>query len=221
MDLRVHTPTSIGLKGVEGILDVAPALVRLAKVKGIDVLGISDYYNGDFLDRVQQAAQNTKITVIPGLDLLVSVGNCDDVEISCLFPENFGSEDVRTVLNSLGVKCVDSDDSIFRVDLNITKIIERIEQVGGVLIPSRMDRTPGRRGVIPILVEEFGFRTFDLALIESAAYFEQNWPQYSFNLFSFSNANALAQVGSRITRVSLPHPTFAELKSVVMRQLLA
>jgi PHP family Zn ribbon phosphoesterase len=218
MDLRVHTPNSLGYRGIEG-LDTAPALVRLARVKGIDVLGVTDYYSGDFIDRLRVAAQDSALTVIPGIDLRLTVGNCEDVEMSCLFPEIFTSEEIRNFLDQLGVPCIDTSESIFRVELSLEEVIKKVEGADGVMLPSRMDRTPSRRSAIPVLVEEYGFRTFDLAHGDSAAMFEQQWPHLTFNLFSFSNANALAQVGSRIAKISLVNPTFADLKPVLMREL--
>jgi PHP family Zn ribbon phosphoesterase len=218
MDLRVHTPNSLGYRGIEG-LDTAPALVRLARVKGIDVLGVTDYYSGDFIDRLRVAAQDSALTVIPAIDLRLTVGNCEDVEMSCLFPESFTSEEIRNFLDQLGVPCIDTSESIFRVELSLKDVIKKVEGADGVMLPSRMDRTPSRRSAIPVLVEEYRFRTFDLAHSDSAAMFEQQWPHLTFNLFSFSNANALAQVGSRIAKISLVNPTFAELKPVLMREL--
>lgn len=218
MDLRVHTPNSLGYRGIEG-LDTAPALVRLARVKGIDVLGVTDYYSGDFIDRLRVAAQDSALTVIPAIDLRLTVGNCEDVEMSCLFPESFTSEEIRNFLDQLGVPCIDTSESIFRVELSLKDVIKKVEGADGVMLPSRMDRTPSRRSAIPVLVEEYRFRTFDLAHSDSAAMFEQQWPHLTFNLFSFSNANALAQVGSRIAKISLVNPTFEELKPVLMREL--
>jgi hypothetical protein len=218
MDLRVHTPNSLGYRGIEG-LDTAPALVRLARVKGIDVLGVTDYYSGDFIDRLRVAAQDSSLTVIPGIDLRLTVGSCDDVEMSCLFPESFTSEESRHFLDQLGVPSADTSENIFRVELPLEEVIMKVEGAEGVMLPSRMDRTPSRRSAIPVLVEEYGFRTFDLAHADSAAIFEQQWPALTFNLFSFSNANALAQVGSRIAKISLVNPTFADLKPVLMREL--
>jgi hypothetical protein len=216
MDLRVHSPNSLGYRGIDG-LDTAPALVRLAQVKGIDLLGVTDFYCGKFVDRVRSAAQNTTITVIPGVDMRCTVGSCNDAEMSCLFPETFASEDIQVLLRDLGIPEECSGDSSFRVGHSLEELLQKVEGVGGVMLPSRMDRTPSRRKVIPRLVEEFGFRTFDLAHADSAVYFEQTWPQIEFHLFSFSNANALAQVGSRIARVPLDNPGFSSLKQFLMR----
>jgi hypothetical protein len=40
LDLRIHSPASLGYLSIEGI-DTAPALVRLAKVKGLDIIAVS------------------------------------------------------------------------------------------------------------------------------------------------------------------------------------
>ncbi len=48
MDLRIHSPASLGYLGIEG-LDTAPALVRLAQVKGINVIAVTDFYSGKFV----------------------------------------------------------------------------------------------------------------------------------------------------------------------------
>src|SRR5688572_10321035 len=68
MDLRVHTPESLGYFGIDEI-DTAPALVRLAKVKGLDVIAITDFFSADFIDRIMAAAKDSPLTVIPGVDL--------------------------------------------------------------------------------------------------------------------------------------------------------
>jgi PHP family Zn ribbon phosphoesterase len=218
MDLRVHTPNSLGYRDIEG-LDTAPALVRLARVKGIDVLGITDFYSGDFIDRVRIAAQDTDLTVIPGFDIRLSIGSCEDAEMCCLFPEKFSSANVRELLNDMGVPEENFGDSLFRVDIKLRNVISKVEAAEGVVLPSRMDRTPSRRAAIPSLVEDYGFRTFDLAHSDSVGFFAERWPHLTFNLFSFSNANALAQVGSRIANVSLTQPDFAGIRKVLMRDV--
>jgi len=81
-----------------------------------------------------------------------------------------------------------------------------------------MDKTPNRQATIPTLVQKYGFRAFDLAYSESTQFFKARWPKVKFNLFSFSNANALAQVGSRSARVKLATPGFAGIKQIVARE---
>ena len=67
------------------------------------------------------------------------------------------------------------------------------------------------------LVERFGFRAFDLAYAESSRYFSRRWPDISFHLFTFSNAYALAQVGTRSVRMRLQTPDFEGIRHLLGR----
>lgn len=216
MDLRIHSPASLGYLGIEGI-DTAPAMVRLAKVKGLDVIAVTDFYSGEFIDRVADAARESALTVIPGVVIRCSLGVCDDVILSCLFPEECDRADIESFLLDLGIKRRSFGDRSYLVSKPFDDILEVIEQHAGIALPSRMDKTPHRRAAITTLVEEYGFRAFDLAYADSKAYFKEQWPRVQFQLFSFSNANALAQVGSRIARVKMAQPGFDGLRTVVAR----
>ena len=85
-------------------------------------------------------------------------------------------------------------------------------------LPSRLDKTPHRMSAIPLLVNQYGFRAFDLAYPDSARYFKAHWPKTKFQLFCFSNAHALAQVGSRMAKVKLAEGGFAGIRSIIGRQ---
>lgn len=217
MDLRIHSPASLGYLGIEGI-DTAPALVRLARVKGLDMIALTDYFSGAFIDRVREAAKDSSVVVIPGFVIRCSLPSCDDVILSCLFPENFGTREVEAVLESLGIPRSAFGDRKHLVKLPFEDILNVVESKGGVVLPSRMDKTPYRLSVLAELVDKYGFRAFDLAYADSVKFFKTRWPKMKFHLFSFSNANALAQVGSRIARLKMQDPGFAGIKAVIARQ---
>lgn len=216
MDLRIHSPASLGYLGIEG-LDTAPALVRLAKVKGLDVIAVTDFYSGSYVDRITEAAKNTAIVVIPGVDLRCVVGGCNEVVISCLFQENFSSQGINEFLSALEIPESAQGDRMYLCQAPLAKILNLVDYYQGVALPSRLDKTPHRMLTIPVLVEQYGFRAFDLAYPDSDRFFKRNWPKIKFNLFSFSNANALAQVGSRTARVKLSSPGFSGVKELVAR----
>jgi hypothetical protein len=216
MDLRVHSPASLGYLAIEGI-DSAPAIVRLAKVKGLDLIAVTDFYSGDFIDRVVTAARDSSLTIIPGVDLRCRVGSCDDVIISSLFPENTTTQRINDFLELLNVPTAMRGNKDYLVKMPIEEILFNVEAFAGLALPSHMDKTPHRMAAIPILVEKYGFRAFDLAYADSAAYFKRRWPKQKFQLFTFSNANALAQVGSRSARVKMSVPGFAGLRELVGR----
>jgi hypothetical protein len=216
MDLRVHSPASLGYLGIDG-LDSAPAIVRLAKVKGLDVIAITDFFSGDFVDRMVSAAKDSPLTVIPGVGVRCHLGSCDDLVLSCLFPECSTTGDINAFLDSIRVPASMRGEPNYRVTLPFGEILRAVDRCHGVAIPSRPDKTPQRMRVIPQLVEEFGFRAFEVAYADTASYFKKQWPKLKFQFFTFSDANALAQIGSRSARVKLPAPGFSGIREIVAR----
>jgi hypothetical protein len=216
LDLRIHSPASLGYLGIQG-LDTAPALVRLAKVKGLDVIALTDYHSGAYIDRISAAAKNSQVTVIPGVDLRCNIGGCDDITLTVLFDEGFTSAQVDEFLREIDVPEAASGNKEYIIQTPIEKILTLIEYYQGAVFPSRIDKTPYRLRAIPTLVEQYGFRSFDVAYHESVDFFKKHWPKYKFNIFSFSDANALAQVGSRTANVKLASPTFSSIKELVQR----
>ena len=217
MDLRIHSPSSLGCSGIDGI-DAAPALVRLAKVKGLDMIGVTDYYQSAFAERVIQAAKDHPLVVIPGVDLRCVVGTCDDVTLSCFFPEETTPEHVNQFLNALAIPMQARGREGYIVRSDFATVLSVIDQFGAVALPSRVDKTPHRFSAVPVLIEKYGFRAFDVAHPETATIFKKRWPKLKCKLFSFSSANALAQVGSRVERVKLPSNDFAGLSALVSRE---
>lgn len=220
MDLRIHSPASLGYLGVEG-LDTAPALVRLAKVKGLDVIGVTDFYSGKFIDRVVDAARGTPLTVVPGVVIRAVVEGCNDVILTCLFPECYSGARIEEFLREIQVPERAFGNRAYTVTVPLSEILRVVDAHQAVALPSRMDKTPYRLAAVPTLVEKYGFRAFDLAYADSIRFFKRRWPKEKFQLFSFSNANALAQVGSRIAKIKMPIPGFEGIRQVVGRQGLA
>ena len=216
LDLRIHSPVSLGYFGMDSV-DALPALVRLAKTKGLDVIAVTDFYSSEPIDRVKIAAQESGLVVIPGVDIRVATPECDDIHLTCIFPEETSSNDIAHFLSALNVPTQARGKQSYIVPLELAQVLNCLDVHAGGCFPSRMDKTPARMGAIPRLVDSFGFRSFDLAYTDSARFFQARWPQEKFNLFSFSNANALAQVGSRSARVKLEQANFSALLQLIKR----
>lgn len=218
IDLRIHSPASLGYLAPEGV-EVASALVRLAKAKGIKILGITDFYSAHYVDKVKEEAKNFNISIIPGFDLRCKVVDCNEVFFTALFPEETTSEDIFKVLRELEVPESAYGQGNYCLSLPVEKIIEIVEKNGGVLIPTCLDRTPYRQLAIPSLIDTHGFHAFDVLMTDQLEFFKKRWPQGGFTFFSFSNANSLGQVGNRRTKIRLEEPTFSCLKEVVARRI--
>jgi hypothetical protein len=218
LDLKVNSPASLGYLHIDG-LESAPAMVRLSRVKGLDVIAITDLYSGEFIDSLIAAAKDAPLTVIPGVSLRCRVGRCDDIILSCLFPETTTSAGIAAFLQALNIPPQAKGNVNFVVAQSLDQVLHTLEGFQGVAIPTRVDKTPTRMAVLSDLVETYGFRAFDLTYVDSAALFKRRWPKIKFQLFSFSDAYALAQIGSRSARVKLPTPGFAGIRQIVARHI--
>jgi PHP family Zn ribbon phosphoesterase len=219
VDLRISSPSSLGYLGIEGI-DTAPALVRLARVKRLDIIAVTDFYHAGFIDRLSRAAENSFVTVLPGVVVRAAIPECNEVILVCIFPSSCSGTDVEALLQELEVPRGAAHDANYILSKSLNEVLAIIERRGAVAIPSRMDQTPYRKLAIKPLIERYGFRAFDLAHSESSReYFTANWGKQSFQFFSFSNAAALAQIGCRSSKVKLDEPGFEGVRMLTERVL--
>lgn len=220
-DLRVHTPGTLGYFANGGI-DPGPALVRLASVKGLHMIGLADYYNASYIDEVRGSAASSGLVVLPGVIICCEVSGCREVFLLVLFPESAGSAEILALLNALEVPKSAYGRRDYCLTLDIDTVLKKIEQHGAIAIPSRVDKTPYRQLAIADLVEKYGLHAFDLAHPDSPELFRERWPSGGpsggFTFFSFSSANALGQIGNRVGRIAMPQPTFAGLREIVSRK---
>jgi hypothetical protein len=213
IDLRIHTPGTIGYF-LSGGISPGPALGRLAKVKGLDIIGLTNFYDSSLVDTITEKTGD--VCVLPGFDLRCVIGGCNEVYFTALFPEGTKSGVIAEVLNQLQVP--KGSTRAFYLTLPVAQVIKTVEQKGGVLIPTRLDKTPNRLSAIKELVETHGFRVFDIIHPESIEFFKERWPDGGFTFLSFSNAGALAQIGTRTSEVKLTTGGFAGLKELLVRQ---
>ncbi len=217
VDLRMHSPMSEGYFSTGGV-DPAGAMIRLAKAKGLDMIAVTDYNSAEFLELIQDKAKETSVSVLPGLDLRCQVAECDEIYFVALFEEEKTSTDLYRVLAEIGVPLSARGSKNFVVKKSLKEIIEVVEREGGILIPSRVDKTPNRLHAAKTLVEDFGFHAFDMVHPDNPEYFKDRWPSGEFTFFSFSNANSLGQVGSRTFSTKIPKDGFKGLKAVIDRR---
>jgi len=215
VDLRVHTPGTYGYFTAGGI-EPGPALCRLAKVKGLDVIGFSDFYDPAVAKKIANIPEDG-LKVIPGIDINCLIGECAQIQVTCLFPDTVTEEDLDLLLRKLKVPLSATGDRDYLIEKDFGEIIALVEALSGIAIPSRIDQTPQTMMAVPALVEEYGITAFDLVNQASQEYFKENWPEGGFTFLAFSNALSLAQIGNRSTSIKLEEPGFAGLRSRLSR----
>jgi PHP family Zn ribbon phosphoesterase len=218
LDLRIHTPASKGYFSTGGI-DTADALLRLAKVKKVDLLAITDFYSVNSVAAVQKLAKKSAVKILPGFDLRIVHNNCNEIYLTALFPEDTQPAELEKVLRELQVPAYVIGDGEFILKTPLKKIIHTVEEKGGVIIPSHLDKTPYRQAAIKDFIENYGFHAFDLVHPANTDYFQSRWPSGKFTFFTFSSANSLAQVGSRACDIKMKDASFESLKERVARRV--
>jgi len=161
-DLHVHTV----LSPCAEVEMIPPLIVQKALELDIDLIAITDHNASANVSAVQKAAQGTSLKVLPGME----VQSREDVHLLCLFEnlkdlENWQAEvnealpDVSNSIEFFGEQfIVDEYGEFIRREsrmlltsthFSIDEIFERVNALGGLVIPAHVERTTN--GLFPTL----------------------------------------------------------------------
>ena len=141
----------------------------------------------------------------------MALPECDEIMVTVLFAESETSFTVNAFLRSLKIPQSVAFNEKYISNCALETLFKAVDESGACCFCSRMDQTTAKRVVLERLVNEYGVRAFDLAHEESTSIFSDLWPREEFSLFHFSNARALAQVGSRFSTLHIPEANFANI----------
>jgi len=142
LDLHVHTPASADFKG-----DVNPEeIVAAALDKGLDGIAITDHNSGNWIDLVKKAAEDTDLTVIPGVEI-TCMGGEKNIHVIALFDTDKTTEYVNAVLSDLKIKPAERGKVDSLVKMTPIDVIDIIQNNwGGVAILAHANSTSGVLG---------------------------------------------------------------------------
>ena len=161
-DLHVHTV----LSPCAEIEMIPPLIVQEALERQIDLIAITDHNASANVAAVQQAALGSGLVVLPGME----VQSREEVHILCLFEDleqlNQWQHQVDAALPDLPNRpdffgeqlVVDAEGEFIRTEprllltstrFSIDEIYERVNQLGGLVIPAHVERTSN--GLLPTL----------------------------------------------------------------------
>lgn len=219
LDLRIHSSATQGFHEIDGV-STLDALPGIANVKGLDLIAITDFYSYRSAFQIKNQAiakYKGKLSVLPGFTFRTRVNNCDEVYLVAIFDENFSEDNFDEIFRKLSVPKSAEGDSNYILELDLQKAIKIIEARGGVVFPSRVDKNPYRELAIKSLIEDYGFRSFDLVYPEQIQEIQNNYQDYNLKFFTFSNAYSLGMVGSRTSELKLPERSFKFIKEEFKR----
>ncbi len=225
-DLHIHTVLSPCAELSLGPRDI----VRQALDQGLDMIAITDHNATANVAAVVQAASDTALVVIPG----VEVATREDIHMISLFPTLDSMDDFQKFLDQnmtpgendvslWGAQLiVDADENILAeasqllslpLQQGYQRIITEVSERGGIIYPAHIDRKANS------MVKTLGFLPanlpFNVVEISRRADLKEAVQRYqssgNLQLITASDAHDINQVGSARTFFKMAAPNFAEL----------
>ncbi len=224
-DLHLHTALSPCASR-----EMTPeAIVRRAQELGLKMIAVTDHNSAENVAAVQQAAQGTGITVLPGMEVQTKeeahlLSLFDTLEQVLTWQEIVYAHlpNLKNDENAFGPQWVmDAEGQVIGVndrlllvstDLSVEGVVRGVKALGGLCIPSHVDR-PGYS-----IISHLGFIPPDLELVAveishlvTPAVARQRFPQLKdFGLVANSDAHQPADISGRNT-FKVRQPCISEL----------
>ncbi len=229
-DLHVHTCLSPCAEE-----EMSPlSIVRRAKKKGLNVIGICDHNSTKNIDAVRKAGRREGVAVIGGIEICSK----EEVHILCLFDEEESLQEIQLLIDQnlhsqnnpefFGQQFLcDEYDVILgqetklligATELSVEEIVANTHRLGGLAIASHIDRNSfsifSQLGFVP---EGLQIDALEVSNRHSLAEVRQHFPQTrNYPLVRFSDAHRLEEIGSTSTIFTACAPTVTELHKVLL-----
>jgi PHP family Zn ribbon phosphoesterase len=226
-DLHIHTCLSPCAS-----LDLSPQrIVERAKAERLDIIAITDHNTAKNVQAVMELGEREGLKVIPGME----VQTREEIHLLALFPEGgsitFWDEEVYRHLPDVkndpevfgDQPVVDFEGNILHfeerllinsLDLSLEDVKHRVEEKGGLIVPSHFDKGSfsliSQLGLIPP-----GLNLEALEISRRTEFHGPGMgvdPSLSIPRIVSSDAHLLEDIGSAYTVLLLAEPTLAELR---------
>lgn len=224
-DLHVHTCLSPCAEKEMNPL----AVVRRAKKKGLNVIGICDHNSTKNVGAARQAGRQEGLAVIGG----VEVTSREEVHILGLFDEQESLEEMQRLIDAnmrgennpelFGEQYLCDENGfvvgremnllIGATELSVEEVVEGIHEFGGLAIAAHVDRERfsliGQLGFVP---EGLEIDALEVSRLHSVSEAADEFPKNSaYPLIRSSDAHRLEQIGLAPTTFRAAAPTAVEL----------
>lgn len=223
-DLHIHTCLSPC-----GDLAMTPSeIVKRAKMKGLDIIGICDHNSSKNVPYVIEAASSEGIKVIPG----VEVTSSEEVHILSLFEDVESAFEMESLILStiedenveevFGIQAiVNAKNEVVGIErklligasnFTVDRVVEVVHSFGGLAIASHIDKEAFS------IIAKLGFIPEDLKLdgVEVSRYGLQAVGEYrDFTVIASSDAHYPEEIGTVWTAFYLDEPTFSALEKSI------
>ena len=141
-DLHVHTPASSDMDE-KWKNATAVDLVRIAIDKELDVIAITDHNTAVWCDDVRTAANGTRLTVFPGVEISTHQGH-----ILAIFDSTVAADRIEDLLVTVGISRSRFGSLDVATTQGMTEVSAAIADAGAVAIAAHVD---GKRGFLRMI----------------------------------------------------------------------
>lgn len=226
-DLHIHTCLSPC-----GDLDMTPKnIVAQAIEKELDIIAITDHNASENIEATIRAAQGTRLTVLPGME----VASSEEAHLIALFEDlDLILRLQRIVYENLMTLSIDQrviDEQVIvnerdevegfnehllfgASDLSFQQLVEEVHRLNGLAIASHVDRESfsiiGQLGFIP---DDLPLDALEISYHTSLEQARAMFPDaHRFPLIKNSDAHYPKEIGRQRTKYLIEAPTIVELK---------
>lgn len=223
-DLHIHTCLSPCAE-----LEMSPQrIVKTAKQKGLDIIGICDHNSSENVPGAKKSAEKEALHVIGGMEIT----SAEEVHILAVFDDDAALLTMQTLVyeNLSGLNdekrfgdqvIANEHDEVLgfneklligTTDLPLAAIVRRVHELNGLAIASHIDREGfgiiGQLGFIPpgLLLD-----AVEISHRGNIA----DFTDLSFPIITSSDAHKLDDIGRKVTRFVMKDVTFEELKKAL------
>ena len=231
-DLHIHTCLSPC-----GELEMTPqSIVRVCQEKKVDMIAVCDHNSAENVKSVQKAAEGTGLTVLAGMEITTA----EEVHLLAIFGDEAHVTRLQTIVyehllpgendeNLFGVQVVaneqDEVESIVTklliggTNLSLEEAVERIHEIGGLAVPSHIDRESfslvAQLGIIP---EDLPVDALEVSALADVEDVRQQIPGAGrFPLIMSSDAHRLDEIGRVTTTFNMADATLEEINKALKR----
>lgn len=231
-DLHVHTV----LSPCAEIEMLPPLIVSEAKVRGIDLIAITDHNASANISAVQKAALGSGLTVLPGMELQTK----EEVHVLCLFdtmnqimefqrlvdlklppinnrPDFFGEQ---LVVDENGDFIRKEDQLLITsTSFSLNESYHCVNEIGGLLIPAHVNRKAnGLLEILGFVPDDIPFLALELSRHITPKEAKEKFPQItSFELIQNGDVHRLSEfIGTTIFEIE--SPSITEIKLALRKE---
>ena len=210
------------------------AIVRQAKKRGLDIIGICDHNSTRNVAPVCRAGRREGLTVISGIEVTTR----EEAHILGLFDEQESLQKMQQLIDEnldgennpelFGEQYVCDEDGMIvgrerrlligATKLSVEEVVESVHGFGGLAIASHVDRECfsliSQLGFVP---EGLQIDALEVSLLHSIAEARNCFPQTrDYPLVRFSDAHQLDKVGAAFTTFTGDSPSVMELRKALL-----